>query len=130
MTQCALDAPVAVWYNLVDSGADPYNREHNFGLLDDNYFRKPAFHALKVITAAAVGRSFVGLIGNTPAGLHIMKLEDAAQSLFIAWNSEAGRSVSLNVPAASLLTVTNYVGTPLNGAINPTNTAIEDLCFD
>ena len=27
LSQCALDAPIAVWYNMVDSGTDPYYRD-------------------------------------------------------------------------------------------------------
>lgn len=35
------------WYDLIDDGDDPANREHRFGLFDRQYRPSPALHALK-----------------------------------------------------------------------------------
>lgn len=116
LSQCALDTPIAVWYNLVDSGTDPYYREDNFGLLDVNNQPKAALQALKTITSAATGRLYRGLLSTTPPGLHVMKLEDATTIVFIAWNSDPGRNVSINLPIDSLQATTDFLGTAINGS--------------
>ncbi|MBK7663925.1 MAG: cellulase family glycosylhydrolase [Sterolibacteriaceae bacterium] len=115
LSQCALDTPMAVWYNLVDSGTDPYHRENNFGLLDVNNQPKTALQALKTITSAATGRLYRGLLSNTPPGLHVMKLEDATKIVFIAWNSDPGRNVTLNLPIAALDATTDFLGASIAG---------------
>ena len=49
-------------YDFHDDGADPANREHNFGLVHNDYTPKPAFRALKtLIEARKTGWVMVGL---------------------------------------------------------------------
>jgi hypothetical protein len=49
MEVLASDGPYGIYYNLVDTGTDPLNKEHNFGLYDPNLVLKPAGRAFKTV---------------------------------------------------------------------------------
>jgi len=115
LAQWALNVPVAVIFNLVDGGIDPNNSAQNSGLLDASYAEKPGLRSLRTFTTAAQSKTNKGLVADVPSGLHIMKLEDAVDILFVAWNSSPGTNVSVDVPSAGLTTVANHIGAIITG---------------
>ncbi|PRX90059.1 beta-glucosidase [Paraburkholderia sp. BL25I1N1] len=50
---------VLFWYDFVDDGTDPYNIEHNFGLLHYDLTPKPAFVAASVLSSTVGKRPWV-----------------------------------------------------------------------
>jgi hypothetical protein len=115
LSQWALNMPVTVWYGLVDGGTDPNNGEHNYGLLDAAYSEKESMQALRTLTSITKGQSSKGLISDVPPGLHIMRLESASDVVFVAWNSIAGATITLDVPLSGTPSVVNYIGAPVSG---------------
>lgn len=64
LLRCLRDERIkGAWiYDFHDDGADPANREHNFGLVHNDYTPKPSFRALKtLIEALKTGWVMVGL---------------------------------------------------------------------
>ncbi len=47
--------PVSIWYDWCDDGADPAEREHNFGTVTHELKPKPAYEAAKVLTSTLKG---------------------------------------------------------------------------
>jgi hypothetical protein len=114
LTAWTLGIPLAIWYDLRDDGNDQANPEHNFGLLDSEGKEKPAMKAIRVLSQAGMNRNFAGLVRDKPAGMHAMRLDGAADSVFIVWSTEVGARVAIRIPKAGLLSATNMVGEPVN----------------
>jgi hypothetical protein len=89
LTVWTVGLQLAVWYDLHDDGADPANPEHNYGLLDSNGDEKPAMQAVRNLMSVTGGRKYAGMIRETPAGIHAMRFDGAADTLFIVWTEEA-----------------------------------------
>jgi polysaccharide biosynthesis protein PslG len=82
--------PVSIWYDWVNDGPDPKEREHNFGTVTRDLDPKPAYRALRVMTRELDGyridrrlktqsdRDYVLLLkrDNHPAKLAFWTLED------------------------------------------------------
>ncbi len=118
LSQWMLNVPVAVWFDLVDGGNDPNSPSNNYGLLDSAYVEKPAIQSLRTLTSLAQGRSNKGLISNGPPGLHVIKLESTLDTVFIAWNSLLGTTITVDVPSAGVPTVVDYVGASVAGTLS------------
>jgi hypothetical protein len=78
------DVKGATWYNLINSGSDPLNREHNFGMLRADYTQKATFCALKDITEIFRSRAFAW-IGKWGDNVWIAKYAGASDNLFAVW---------------------------------------------
>lgn len=98
LTQMALGTPVHTLYSLNNSGVDPFNREHNFGLLTKEDDDKPAMEALRTLHAAQSGRSFQGLAGNVPPGLHVARWAGKGDAVLAVWSDAGGRDFQLKLP--------------------------------
>ena len=90
LTVWTVGVPLAVWYDLRDDGTDTTNPEQNYGLLDSAGNEKPAMQALRTLVAATSGRKFAGMVQETPAGIHAMRLEGSADTILIVWNDRPG----------------------------------------
>jgi hypothetical protein len=113
LTTWMLGLPVVVWYDLRDDGPDPFNREHNFGLLNQDNSDKPAMRAVRALTTAAQGRRYTGTLSGLPAGLHAMRLDGSNDRVFVLWNDRSGTSAKIDFPRTRMLTLTDLHGTPV-----------------
>ena len=113
LTVWALGLPVAVWYDLRDDGDDARNPEHNYGLLDRANGEKPAMAALRTLLRLAAGRTFAGMVRDLPDGVHAMRLDGAADRVFVMWNEQPDARMTLRLPVAGLVSATNLLGEPL-----------------
>lgn len=50
LANCYYRIPVSIWYDWVNDGPDPAEREHNFGLVDSGRQPKPAYRAIRTLT--------------------------------------------------------------------------------
>lgn len=103
--------PITVYYDLLDDGTDPRNKEENFGLLDDKGAEKPAIQAVRTLVANAQGRKLTGFIDTIPTSLHALMLTGANDSVVVLWSDTAGAKVHVVVPPGA--TVTDMLGAPL-----------------
>ena len=73
LTSWALGFPIAVYYDVRDDGTDPAEKEHNFGLLANDYTDKPSMVALRTLSSIAVGRALSAFGLATPTTLQSMR---------------------------------------------------------
>lgn len=82
----AANAPLFVWYDLVDDGADPNNGEQNFGLLRvDGKTPKAAYHAFAEHAARTRGAERAMIALDAPPGLNIVRWTFARHYVYAAW---------------------------------------------
>ena len=110
LTVWAVGLPVAVWYDLRDDGPDPANPEHNYGLLDSSGNEKPAMKAIRTLTGAASGHKYVGMIQETPAGIHAMRLDGSTDTIFIVWSDRPGDRQTIEYAKHDLISATDLMG--------------------
>ena len=110
LTVWSLGLPMGVWYDLRDDGPDAANPEHNYGLLDVNGNEKPAMKAVRTLLGAVRGRKYAGMIQETPAGMHAMRLDGAADRLFVVWSGQAGSKRKVEYAKQDLLSATDLMG--------------------
>jgi hypothetical protein len=111
--------PLMVWYDLRDDGDNPFEKEHNYGLLTQKYEPKPALAAIEHLRRAAVRYGYSGMVDNLPAGAHALRLETPQEVLFATWNDDNTTALRVRVPRGPLLGATDMLGRPV--AIPETN---------
>lgn len=97
LTCWSLGFPLIIYYDLQDDGANGYADEHNFGLLAQDYRDKSAMQAVRILSAAADGRRFVGKLSLGVADLYALRLDGANDVVVALWAS-AGQSTVLVAP--------------------------------
>lgn len=113
LTLWALDIPIAVVYDLRDDGSNPANREQNFGLLDQANNPKPAMQVIRTLMQMISRHSYSGLVRDVPYGAHALRLDGADDILFIAWSENAALDSRIQIPADSLISVSDLFGVPI-----------------
>ncbi len=108
LTQTALNLPLMTIYELSDSGLDPANGEHNFGLLTKAADPKPAFKALQTLSSFTKTRNYVGLVKDVPANVHAMRWDSSTDSVFAVWVDSTDVPLTLTLPKSA--TVTSWSG--------------------
>jgi hypothetical protein len=119
LTVWAVGLPVAIWYDLRDDGTDPANQEHNYGLLDSNGNEKAALKAIRTLTGAAAGRKYAGMIQETPAGIHAMRLDGSTDTIFIVWTDRPGERRAIEYAKHDLMSATDFMGNAVKSKDRP-----------
>jgi hypothetical protein len=123
LTVWAVGLPVAVWYDLRDDGTDPANPEHNYGLLDSSGNEKPAMKAIRTLTGAVSGRKYAGMIQETPAGIHAMRLDGSMDTIFIVWTDRPGDRRTIEYAKHDLMSATDLMGNAVKSKDRPSGQA-------
>jgi len=85
------------WYELQNSGSDPGNVQHNFGLTDPNLAPKPAYHAMRAV-APLVAPSVSGERLQARAGEWLVRLRHGDGSTVLGlWVEGAPKRIELDV---------------------------------
>lgn len=113
LTVWTVGFPLAVWYDLRDDGPDPANPEHNYGLLDSTGKEKPAMKAIRTLTGTVKDRGFAGMLQETPAGIHAMRLDGTSDTIFIVWNDQPGERRPVEYDRRNLISATDLMGNPV-----------------
>ncbi len=100
LTAWSLGFPLIIYYDIRDDGLDPYDAEHNFGLLALDYSDKPAMQAVRTLTSVARERRFVGYLPIEPTNIHALKLEGSSDDVVILW-ADAGEA-TVSVPSGTM----------------------------
>jgi uncharacterized membrane protein YgcG len=111
LTSCAAGSPIYIYYDLRDDGTDPTNREHNFGLIANDYSEKPALVAVQALAAVARNRTYAGLIHTAPSSLVAMRFDGATDQVYAVWASVPKSNVTITFPTTA--TATDLFGSPL-----------------
>lgn len=101
LTQYALGVPFYCLYELVDSGNQEHNSEHNFGLLTSTLTPKISYYAVKTLHESISNAQYRGLVQSMPPGTHAMKWTHLNRQLYILWNerSDLPRSIWISLQA-------------------------------
>lgn len=83
------------WYDFRNDGTDPSEREHNFGLLRQDYSPKLAYRVLKAISPIIEGYQFLERVGKQDRNTVQLRYGNAEEQLLIAWSTDGTRSVSV-----------------------------------
>jgi len=118
LTVWILGMPLAVWYGLRDDSPDRADPEKNYGLLDARGNDKPAMKALLTLMDAAKGRTFVGMVRETPAGIHAMRLDGATDTVMVIW-SDRPRQQTVATSKPGMLSATTQMGEVLKTKEKP-----------
>ena len=97
----ALGFPMAIDYDVRDDGTDPNNAEDNFGLIENDYSDKPAIVAVRALTTAARGRTFMGFLPVGVTSLHAMVLVGASDRIVALWSDAPGSVTPVAVPVSA-----------------------------
>ncbi len=90
-------AEVALIYNLWNIGKDTTNKEHNYGLINNNYTPKLSYYAMKNYYQNTNGSEYIGNL-NIKQGLETHVYNKDGTPLIIAWsdNTDNTYNISLN----------------------------------
>jgi hypothetical protein len=110
LTVWALGMPLAVWYDLRDDSPDGRDPEKNYGLLDTKGNDKPAMSALLTLMKTAKGRTFVGWVRDTPAGIHAMRFDGTTDTVMVVWSDRPGVQQTVAASKTRLLSVSSLTG--------------------
>jgi hypothetical protein len=113
LTAWILNLPVAVLYDMRDDGSNPFNREQNFGLLNQDNSDKPAMKAVRLLTGLTRDHTYSGLIRDVPYGAHAVRFDGAEDVVFMLWNEDAWIRLQIRFPRDELLSVSNLFGEPI-----------------
>lgn len=113
LTQLALNVPFINLYELVDSGTAATDEEDNYGLLTSTLSAKPAYTAIKQLTTLIKGKTYNGLLSETPSTVHGMKWTGGGASVYAVWTDSDAVSARLTVPSNAQLV--SWDGTVLSG---------------
>lgn len=93
-------APRIVWYDLVDDGDNPRDREHNFGLLKSRSLDpKPVYNALKAFRDLwPTGEITLATFDTHRADVQGLLLSGGRTKLAAIWTSRTAAGFSIGVP--------------------------------
>ncbi|WP_244831471.1 glycosyl hydrolase family 5 [Caballeronia sp. TF1N1] len=101
------------YYDMRDDGTDPKEMEHNFGLLDANNAKLPAYDAVKHLFGFTAGEVHARYFIDEKARYVVLKLDGAHATKYVVWCYGNGNVMDLDVshlPADAI--VTDVYGVP------------------
>ncbi len=79
---------VSIWYDWRDDGDDGDDPEHRFGVLRRDLSRKPAWHAMQVMTSQLRGERFACRLSPAKAGFTALAFRSAERTHVAVWAAE------------------------------------------
>jgi len=83
------------WYDFRNDGTDKTEREHNFGLVRQDFTLKPAYLVLSAISEIVSQYAFVGREENAKGDVVMLRFARGDEELIVAWSAGKPRSVEL-----------------------------------
>jgi hypothetical protein len=119
--------PLSVWYDWKDDGADPAEREHNFGIVRHDQTPKPAYVAAKTLARELTGyRIERRLDTGVDRDYVLMFIDTAGHRKLVAWTLGEPHAVTLG----GLRPAGRTGGTTLTGEPFAPRVAKEGLAVD
>jgi hypothetical protein len=104
---------VMFWYDLVDDGTDPADKENNFGMLRADLSPKPAFVAAAVLARTLGSRSWDLAISDTP-DVKVYQYGGTSDPVIVGWRTDANEDTTfVRIPAGT------YVQRDWQGVTSP-----------
>lgn len=98
--------PLSIWYDWKNDGPDPAEREHNFGLVQQDLQPKPAYHALRTLTRELGGFRIARRHETGRESDYVLVLTNAVgRTKLAAWTSGSERELTVAAAPKSAKTV-------------------------
>ncbi|MCQ4247003.1 hypothetical protein [Stutzerimonas decontaminans] len=89
------------WYDFRNDGTDKTEREHNFGLVRQDFTLKPAYPVLAAISEIVREYSFVGRDESAAGDVVMLRFARDEEQLMVAWSADKPRTVELRSGAGN-----------------------------
>ncbi len=83
------------WYDLRNDGTDKHEREHNFGLLRQDYSLKPAYRVLEAISPIIKDFQFLGRVEEAREANVQLRFGNGEEQLLVAWSTDNARPITI-----------------------------------
>lgn len=83
------------WYDFRNDGTNKREREHNFGLLRQDYAIKPAYEVLAAINPIIQSHTFLGRPDDTDDSTVQLRFGSGGKELIVAWSTDRARPVTI-----------------------------------
>jgi hypothetical protein len=100
LTNAANGVQLSIWYDWKDDGTDPYNPEHNFGIVANAYRQhsgspfdpKPAYVAAQSLTGFLTGYKFLGSLPTPDERVYLLSFSKGDEVRIAAWTTSQGET--------------------------------------
>ncbi|AWM58306.1 hypothetical protein C6Y58_02030 [Stutzerimonas stutzeri] len=89
------------WYDFRNDGTDKTEREHNFGLVRQDFTLKPAYLVLSAISEIVREYAFVGREESATGDVVMLRFARDEEELMVAWSADKPRTVELRSGAGN-----------------------------
>ncbi len=120
--------PVSIWYDWIDDGPDPAEREHRFGTVTQGHQPKPAYIAIRTLTRELGGFRLVERLQNMPESDWVVLFRnDAGERRLALWTTAAPHAATLQLegPVADSLAGTTSTGDRFHARKEPRGIAVD-----
>lgn len=83
------------WYDFRNDGTDKTEREHNFGLVRQDFTPKPAYPVLAAISEIVSQYAYLGRLENTANDVVMLRFARGEDELLVVWSTGKPRTVEL-----------------------------------
>ncbi len=99
LTNLSADVRLSIWYDWANDGTDPEETEHNFGTVTAAREPKPAYLAVKTLTATLGDARFERRL-ESPAGTHVLAFSSPVErsTCLAAWSEKETCAVQIAAP--------------------------------
>jgi len=83
------------WYDFRNDGTDRTEREHNFGLVRQDFTPKPAYRVLTAVSDIVANYRFIGREENSDGDVVALRFARGEDELLVAWSAGKPRNLEL-----------------------------------
>jgi hypothetical protein len=97
--------PLSIWYDWINDGPDPKEKEHNFGTMYHDFTEKPAYKAVKVLSTQLNGYHFAALLDSGSDKDYLALFANGKDTCVAAWTTGDPHKLVLPVDAEKFASV-------------------------
>ena len=83
------------WYDFRNDGTDKHEREHNFGLVRQDYAPKPAYRVLEAISPIIKDFQFLERVEGSHRNSVLLRFGNEQEQLLVAWSTDKTHPVTI-----------------------------------
>ncbi|MGL1888594.1 MAG: glycoside hydrolase family 5 protein [Reichenbachiella sp.] len=89
LTNISMGIHISIWYDWMNDGTDPNNREHNFGIVENDRVPKLAYYAYKTLNETLYGYTFLQSIDAGSPGVYFLQFGKGDDRIYVFWKTGA-----------------------------------------
>jgi hypothetical protein len=87
---------LSIWYDWKNDGNDKYNSEQNYGTVYNNLQPKPAYYAIKNMTATLEGFKYIKRINVGSQNDYVLMFKKGNSTVYALWTTGENHNISIN----------------------------------